>query len=417
VSKIATVTATSGYDLGYPLRGAARAGERTAGGYYVNAAQQGEAPGRWFGPGAAALGLSGQVDHETYLVVYGERPVDPRTGEPLGGPKRDYTRSYEAKLAQLKAAEPHATADKVAELERQARQMTRQSPAYTDVTVEHAKSVSILHGSIRENARRARDAGDQATAAWWDGREQRFSEILQEANAMALEHLQEWAGVTRTGYHGRKVNGAEVGRWEPADLLVTSWLQGTSRAGEMHDHIHNAVHPRARTVSDAKWRAPDTMAIRRQLPALAAIQSAYTEAALAREFGVAWIPRPDGVGNEIRGIGQEVIDAYSSRRKQVTQKLAELAADFEAAHGRAPSQREMRVLDEQAWAIGRPAKDDARIMTGSGKDALIDWDRAAQLWDATLGGKLGEVAPRVGAAGTRGGGGGGPPEPGRVARR
>ena len=33
-------------------------GERTTGGYYVNAAQAGEAPGRWFGKGAAALGLA-----------------------------------------------------------------------------------------------------------------------------------------------------------------------------------------------------------------------------------------------------------------------------------------------------------------------------------------------------------------------
>jgi hypothetical protein len=35
---------------------------RSTGGYYINAAQAGEAPGRWWGPGAQALGLSpGQV--------------------------------------------------------------------------------------------------------------------------------------------------------------------------------------------------------------------------------------------------------------------------------------------------------------------------------------------------------------------
>jgi hypothetical protein len=273
--------------------------------------------------------------------------------------------------------------------------MTRQSPAYTDVTAEQGKSVSILHGSIRENARRAREAGDEPAAAWWDAAERRFAEIQQEANVRSLEHLQEWAGITRTGYHGRKVNDRELGKWEPAELLVTSWQQGTSRAGEMHDHIHNAVHPRARTISDGKWRAPDTMAIKRQLPALAAIQSAYVEAALSREFGVTWIPRADGMGNEIRGIMQSEIDAYSSRRAQVTQNLAQLAADFEAGHGRKPNQRELRILDEQAWAIGRPSKDDPRIMTGRGKDAQIDWDKAAQLWDVALGGKLGEVASRV----------------------
>jgi hypothetical protein len=34
------------------------AGERTAGGYCMNAAQAGEAPGRWFGRGAEALGFA-----------------------------------------------------------------------------------------------------------------------------------------------------------------------------------------------------------------------------------------------------------------------------------------------------------------------------------------------------------------------
>src|SRR5215467_14903309 len=48
------VTPRSGFDLEYYL---GRAGEKTAGGYYLNAAQQGEPPGRWFGKGAKALGL------------------------------------------------------------------------------------------------------------------------------------------------------------------------------------------------------------------------------------------------------------------------------------------------------------------------------------------------------------------------
>ena len=48
------VTPRSGFDLEYYL---GRAGEKTAGGYYLNAAQQGEPPGRWFGKGAELSGL------------------------------------------------------------------------------------------------------------------------------------------------------------------------------------------------------------------------------------------------------------------------------------------------------------------------------------------------------------------------
>ena len=57
------VTVAKGYDLGYiwKTQGEAAAG-RTMGGYYINAAQGGEPPGRWWGPGAQALGLTpGQI--------------------------------------------------------------------------------------------------------------------------------------------------------------------------------------------------------------------------------------------------------------------------------------------------------------------------------------------------------------------
>ena len=44
------------------------------------------------------------------------------------------------------------------ELEREAGQEARRSPLYTDLTVAHNKSVSVLHASFREQARRARKA-------------------------------------------------------------------------------------------------------------------------------------------------------------------------------------------------------------------------------------------------------------------
>ena len=52
------VSAESGFDPGYVLKGQAAQGaaERAAGGYYINAAQAGEAPGRWFGKGPRRWG-------------------------------------------------------------------------------------------------------------------------------------------------------------------------------------------------------------------------------------------------------------------------------------------------------------------------------------------------------------------------
>jgi conjugative relaxase-like TrwC/TraI family protein len=382
------VTVAKGYDLGYiwKTQGETGAG-RTTGGYYFNATQSGEPPGLWWGPGARALGLApGQiVQRAPYEAVY--QQIDPRTGARLGRPRGRYP-TFADHLARLRAAEPHATAERLIELERQAAQATRQPAAYTDVTISFSKSISILHASIRENERRARLAGDQQAAAYWAGREQAFQEILHRANQAALEYLQAWAGVTRTGYHGTRVDGREPGRFEPAGLIVTSWLQGTSRDGDPQDHIHNQIARITRTFSDGKWRALDTMSVRGVLSALQAIAATAVECELTREFGVDWVPRADGRGNEIAGITQAQMDVYSTRTVQVHAKKRELARAWERRHGRAPTSRELLYI-----------ANDATLQSRKGKDAgPVDWDALAARWDTTLGGELADVAAAVSTA-------------------
>jgi hypothetical protein len=83
------------------------------------------------------------------------RQIDPRTGAKLGRARGRHV-TFADHLARLKAGEPHATAERLIELEREAAQATRQPATYTDVTVSFAKSISVLHASIRENERRAR---------------------------------------------------------------------------------------------------------------------------------------------------------------------------------------------------------------------------------------------------------------------
>ena len=140
------VTAASGFDLGYVWKNQAGQAEpeRSAGGYYINAAQAGEPPGRWWGPGAEAFGFCmGQiVERGAYELVY--RQVDPRTGEKLGRSRGSYAK-FSDHLARLRAAEPHATAERLLELKRQAAQATRQAPVYIDMTLSLSKSISVLH--------------------------------------------------------------------------------------------------------------------------------------------------------------------------------------------------------------------------------------------------------------------------------
>jgi hypothetical protein len=87
------VTVAKGYDLGYVWKNQGQVGaERSTGGYYINAAQAGEPPGRWWGPGAQALGfMAGQVvERKPYDAVY--RQVDPRTGDKLGRSRGSYVK-------------------------------------------------------------------------------------------------------------------------------------------------------------------------------------------------------------------------------------------------------------------------------------------------------------------------------------
>jgi hypothetical protein len=381
------VTVAKGYDLGYVWKNQAqkeREPERGAGGYYISAAQVGDPPGRWWGPGAKAVGfIAGQVvERKPYDAVYQQR--DPATGEKLGRARGSYLK-FTDHLARLQAAEPHATAERLIELEREAAKATRQPAAYTDVTISFSKSISVLHASIRENVRRARLAGDERAGAYWAGREQRFQEILHSANWAALEYLQTWAGVTRTGYHGTRVDGQEPGRFEQAGLIVTSWLQGTSRDGDPQDHIHNQIARITRTFSDGKWRAHDTASLRAVLGALQGIAATSVECELTREFGVEWVPRPDGRGNEIEGVTRAQMDAYSTRTVAVHEKERELAQAWERKNGRAPNSRELLHI-----------ANDATLQSRKGKDAgEIDWDSLAQHWDATLGGELAGIASAV----------------------
>jgi hypothetical protein len=83
-------TLTKGYDLEYIWRQVDRSATKDAAGYYIQASEGGgEPPGRWWGPGAQALGLEpGQVvERGPYDLLFGERKAP--DGTALGRPPGD----------------------------------------------------------------------------------------------------------------------------------------------------------------------------------------------------------------------------------------------------------------------------------------------------------------------------------------
>jgi conjugative relaxase-like TrwC/TraI family protein len=382
------------------------ADRRKAGAYYIGAAEGGEPPGRWWGPGAQALGFhDGQeIERKPYDLVFGER-VHPVDGTRLGRRRMAADKMAQDLYARLLQEEPHATAQRKRELRDEAAREARQSPPYFDLTFSLGKSTSLFHASLGENARRAQEDGDSEAEAFWAGEIAALDEMIYAANEAALAFFQAEAGHTRLGSHAGRVNGRETGQWREADLAVASWYQHTSRNGDPQLHLHNQILHAALTGHDGKWRAPDSYRYGEHVGAATQVLLAVLESRMTRRWGLEWVRRPDGYGFEIKGISQELMEEFSSRRKTITVRVAEAARQYERDHGRAPSQTMLNRMAQRANLATRAGKEH-----GAFNIAQLHAGWAAQLREAAdpalRDEELHEVAPRVsnlggGAAGAQ----------------
>jgi conjugative relaxase-like TrwC/TraI family protein len=381
-------TLTKGYDLDYIWKQVDQSLTRDPAGYYIQASEAGgEPPGRWWGPGAKALGLEpGQVvERKPYDLLFGERKAP--DGTQLGRPPGDGRKAADI-YARLLAAEPHATAERKRELRLEATRQARQSPLFFDLTLSLSKSISIFHASLGENARLARQAGDKAGDEYWSGLVAEVDDMIWQAVQAGFAYFQREAGYTRTGSHNKRIGGRETGQWHEADLAVAHWLQHTSRDGDMQLHVHSQIAHVARAGIDGKWRAPDSLGYNEHIGVVGAITAQYLEEALTARFGLEWVARDDGHGFEIKGISGEMMRLFSSRRQSITADLRARAARFEQRYGRAPSQRELAQLAQASNFATRKGKEGALNV-----DQLhADWaDKLAR----TLGVPLVSVAPSV----------------------
>jgi TrwC relaxase len=286
-------TLSKGYDLEYIWKQVDCGPVKDAAGYYIQASESGgEPPGRWWSPGAKALGLEpGQVvEREAYDLLFGERKAP--DGTPLGRPPTSSRKAADV-YARLLAAEPHATAERKRELRIEAVRQAWQGPLFFDLTISLSKSISIFHASLGENVRLAREAGDLAGEGYWSGLVAEVDEMIWQAVRAGFDYFQREAGYTRTGSHNTRVNGRETGQWHEADLAVAHWLQHTSRDGDMQLHIHSQIAHVARTVT-----VPDPhgqLLHRRGLPSSACPEPAFDM--WARNGEPLPYGKPPGIGN------------------------------------------------------------------------------------------------------------------------
>jgi conjugative relaxase-like TrwC/TraI family protein len=361
------ITISPGHDASYPWRQIGTAAEpahagKAATSYYLSPAEKGGEPaGLWHGDGLAELGFrEGQVIERAVFELLYQDFVDPRdaAGEAKLGRAPQRFRSAKEIFVELAALEPEATAERRAQLMIEAKSQVRMPVQYFDVTFSVSKSITLLHASAMANAAKAAAEGDQDAVAYWEQAAQDVWACIQAGNQAALEYLQREAGYTRSGYHGRQVDGVRTGRWEDAHgFVVGSFAQHTSRDGDPQLHIHNLVLNRVMRERDGAYRTLDSRALFEHRGAAAAIATAVMESALSREFGVGWVRRADGHGREIRGVAARLMEEFSSRRQTISALTERLAREFGAQHGYAPDARALTTLRQWANHASRRAKE------------------------------------------------------------
>ena len=317
----------------------------------------GEPPGQWAGKGAAALGLTGQVDPAVIGRLYqhnigpgGELLVKCRQS-PAVGERED------AAVAAYLAAHPYATATELAEVRAAECGTDPHQVPYFDMTVNAVKSVSVLHASYRVAARQAREHGDEDQAAALDARADEIEAALMDAAREAVAWLERHATYTRTGHHS-----ARTGEWRDGGGLVASvFLHHISRDGDPHLHVHIAIWNRVQRAdrADEKWRTLDSRSLHNQRLAVAPVTDRIVQTRLSA-LGYAMVPREDGNGAEVGGVSQDVIDLFSSRSRALTPELKALIGQYQKIHGKPPSKRTIWLLGQQAAQNTRRTKAEAR---------------------------------------------------------
>ena len=350
----ALVTLHAGHDVAYFTSGQDRGGCAGAMSYYTAA---GEPPGQWTGKGAAALGLSGQVDLAVIGVLYqhnigpgGELLVQRRQSKA----PRD---REQAAVTSYLAAHPYASAVELAEVRAAERGQDEHQVPYFDLTVSAVKSVSVLHASYRVCARQARDRGEDDQAAVFDNRADELEDALMDSARESVSWLDRHAAYTRTGHHS-----ARTGEWRDGGGLVASlFLHHLSRDGDPQLHVHVAIWNRIQRAdgADDTWRTLDSRSLHNQRLGVAPVADRILETKLAN-LGYAMVPRADGNGAEIGGVSQDVMDLFSSRSATVTVELKRLAREYENKHGKPPTRRTLWLLHQQAGQNTRRTKAQAR---------------------------------------------------------
>ncbi len=255
--------------------------------YYAG---RGESPGIWAGTDSARLGLAGVVGDDDLGTLL--RGVNPTNAARLRSPVRERT------ITQRRL-------DVATGEWREARTRLKPVSGY-DLVFSCPKSVSLLH-ALTDDERVRREISEAHEASW----------------QAALGYLEREACILRRGKGG-------VTREHGVGFVAAAFRHRTSRAQDPHLHTHVVVANMTRT-GDGEWRALDGEAILKTYRLAAGyLYEAHLRNELTMRLGLEWTEPVKGMG-ELRGVPEEAIRAFSTRRQSLVEHMEALGTEGFAA--------------------------------------------------------------------------------------
>ncbi|MFD5906535.1 MobF family relaxase [Streptomyces microflavus] len=406
---------SAGSDPAYLTREVAAGAEH----YYARSVDlQGEPPGYWLGEGAAELGLDGTVNNEVFTDLYKDW-IDPRKrdemyerlaaipheeGTPeyakaekrirkdarLGNAPKNYEKSFQKRFekaledAQARTPGVELTPERVKAIELDTRKHSPSATLYYDLTFSAPKSWSVYHASLQVKAAQCREAGDMEGAEQYAAKADRVWDAWKVGVKAGLEQMQDEAGYTRLGHHGKAVEGRTAGRYVKGEgFIVSAWAQHTSRDDDPQLHVHATVLNKIKAVEidpvtgeeRVTWGSVDGHGLWVHKQAVGHLAERIAEQELERTEGVRFKTRPDGKAREIVGIDQDLRDGFSSRRVAIKAEVAEVAKAYEERYGTAPTPYVLARMSEDVTLQQRQAKKHDAVT----RDQLLDrWEAFSQ---------------------------------------
>jgi DNA primase catalytic core len=372
--------------------------------YYT---EKGESPGRWWGAGLAALDVEegSEVTEQQMRNLFGEgrHPEAERLED-----------------AALDTGASVAAAKKTSQLGRVFAVYTGNAPEFQQETARRFTAYNYKHGLhwktpvpaqvrarirtelgnemfTREHGRAPLDdrergsfmakatrqqttavAGYDLTFApvksvstLWAVADRDVAKEIEAAHHSAVEATLSWLEkevlFTRRGRGGLQ-------QVKATGLIAGMFTHRDARSSDPHLHTHVAVSNKVQDL-DGHWLAVDGRVLYKANVTLSETYNTLLESELVARLGVKFENQPSrssglnkGVGTfgdrrpvrEIVGVDERLAKTWSKRDSAIEARRRDLAAAFQVAHGRPPTQGEAVTLKEQAWDQTRQAKHEPR---------------------------------------------------------